>query len=750
MLILILMTIFGLGFFEGAENVLASGVLRVHQDNPRYFTDDSGKPIYLAGWNSWGNLQDGFVNAWRYNWGNPFYSGYGEYAGYLNDLQAKNLNYIRLWLYETPRVDYGYDKFGNYLESDYPDLLPWKRTGPGNAADGGLKFDLTRFNDDYFIRLQERISAAQAKGIYVSVMLFEGWSVHNDIYANAADYQAWAYHPFNSNNNINGINGDPDGDGSGDPDFHSKLVSPAVLNLQKAYVEKVVDAVNKFDNVIFEIGNEMIIDPYSTMKAAARAWELEMANHIRSYESATAGYKKHPVGITSNTYIYDTSKVDQDMLGPAVNPNEFLSPMGNCCSSSRYYEDPPSSDGRKIIIAETDHFGTWDIRGGSVPQKPFTQAEVAQQIERAKRWPWKSFTRGLHPSLLRKDPKVATGWDEAVKRMGQTMAYAGKIDLAHMVPIDDSACSSTGYCLANPGKEYLVYQPLSGPFTVYLPAGDYDYEWFNPATAAVSSGAVSVGVSGNQSFNPLAGANISADAVLYIKSGSANTIQKVIRIGDSWNYFKGISTPNASWTGLSFTGSWPDAGPTTIGRGSGYNTTLTGTNYTTFYARKNFTIADSSTVVSMRLYLGYDDGFVAYINGQEVARSANISGTPTHTTITGTSHEVSVIETYDLTSHIAKLQNGNNILAVEIHNKDTSAATDIGISPELEITSIFAPADVDGIGGINIKDIQLCVKVITNAEKDPLIVARCREVADPKDRADIKDIQAIIKAIINP
>ena len=221
--------------------------------------------------------------------------------------------------------------------------------------------------------------------------------------------------------------------------------------------------------------------------------------------------------------------------------------------------------------------------------------------------------------------------------------------------------------------------------------------------------------------------------------------EKIISAGDSWNYYKGTSTPNASWTGLSFTGSWPDTGATTIGRGSGYTTTLTGTNYTTFYARKNFDIADASAVTNMKLYLGYDDGFVAYINGQEVARSANISGTPTHTTVTGTSHDVAVVETYDLTAYISSLQSGNNVLAIEVHNKDAFVSGDIGIAPELEIASSvpeFAQFDVNNDTKVNITDIQLCIKAILGQATN--------------DRADvngdgvknIKDVQAIIKAIL--
>jgi hypothetical protein len=65
------------------------------------------------------------------------------------------------------------------------ELLPYLRTGPGNALDGGLKFDLKAFNEDYFSRLRSRVMEAGRRGIYVSIMLFEVLlyliSIFNDV-----------------------------------------------------------------------------------------------------------------------------------------------------------------------------------------------------------------------------------------------------------------------------------------------------------------------------------------------------------------------------------------------------------------------------------------------------------------------------------------------------------------------------------------------------------------------------------------
>jgi hypothetical protein len=66
--------------------------------------------------------------------------------------------------------------------------------------------------------------------------------------------------------------------------------------------------------------------------------------------------------------------------------------------------------------------------------------------------------------------------------MGDTRRYAERIGLIDMQPQRDLA--STGYALANPGSEYLVLDPDGDgrAFTVDLPTGTYQVEWFDVTT----------------------------------------------------------------------------------------------------------------------------------------------------------------------------------------------------------------------------------------------------------------------------
>ena len=76
--------------------------------------------------------------------------------------------------------------------------FPWQRTGPGNATDGKLKFDLTKLDQSFFDRLRTRTQALNSAGIYAGVYFFTGeWL---KAFRSGSDG-----YPFSGANNINSI-----------------------------------------------------------------------------------------------------------------------------------------------------------------------------------------------------------------------------------------------------------------------------------------------------------------------------------------------------------------------------------------------------------------------------------------------------------------------------------------------------------------------------------------------------------------
>jgi len=66
--------------------------------------------------------------------------------------------------------------------------------------------------------------------------------------------------------------------------------------------------------------------------------------------------------------------------------------------------------------------------------------------------------------------------------MGYARYFAEKIDLSIVRPVPETA--SSGFCLAAPGREYLVYCDESSSVNVQLPEKDSAYEitWFDPSS----------------------------------------------------------------------------------------------------------------------------------------------------------------------------------------------------------------------------------------------------------------------------
>ena len=215
---------------------------------------------------------------------------------------------------------------------------------------------------------------------------------------------------------MNGIDGDLNGDDEGKE--IQTLQDPKITALQEQYVRKVVDTLSDFDNVLWEISNES--------DRESKEWQYHMIRLIKTYE---AGKKKqHPVGMTVAYPEHEEN--NRDLF---ESPADWISPAPD--RFDPYREDPPAANGRKVIILDTDHL--WGVGG-----------------DRA--WVWKSFTRGHNPIFM--DPFEDQKWQSAQLAMGHTLDYAERIDLEAMTPHNELA--SSGYCLADPGKEYLVYLPF--------------------------------------------------------------------------------------------------------------------------------------------------------------------------------------------------------------------------------------------------------------------------------------------------
>jgi hypothetical protein len=455
----------------------------VASGNPNYFKDASGAILILNGSQTWNTLQD---------WGSNGSLQPLDFNAYVNFLTAHGHNFTLLWTAELP-------KFCGFpaTKSAPPDLTvsphPWLRTGPGNATDGGLKFDLTKFNQSYFDRLRTRVQALNTAGIYVGVYLFTGeWL---NIFRCSSDG-----YPFTAANNINGVD---DGYAGGKKGIGSiTMTAPdAITRFQDVYVEKAIDTLNDLPNVLWIVSEEAPTN--STW------WNDHQISHIRAYESGKP--HQHPIGYAaliggSDTTLYNSNA---DWVAPEVK----ISPATSCGTGA------PAC---KVNVNDSDH-SYWEMWN----QTP--------QVNR--NYAWENFMTGNQ--VLFMDPYVVyyprenrnlcvtptngicsgpdTRYDNFRNNLGYILRYSRKLNLASVIP--SSSLCSTGYCLAQTpsvGAEYLAYAAAGGPFTMNLSAmpgsRTLAVEWFNPSTGATIAGSPIRSGSSSQSFTP----PFSGDAVLYL------------------------------------------------------------------------------------------------------------------------------------------------------------------------------------------------------------------------------------------
>ena len=146
-----------------AVSAQVMGLLHRSTDNPNYFAQPDGTPVLLTGSHHWSSLQDLDCK---------FPPATFDYSAYVKWMESNSFNFMRLW--NVAEQPYSAAWATNPW---YFDPLPYTRPGPGIAADGKPKFDISTFNQAYFDRMRARVIEAGQHGIYVGVMLFEGWSL---------------------------------------------------------------------------------------------------------------------------------------------------------------------------------------------------------------------------------------------------------------------------------------------------------------------------------------------------------------------------------------------------------------------------------------------------------------------------------------------------------------------------------------------------------------------------------------------
>ena len=169
--------------------------------------------------------------------------------------------------------------------------------------------------------------------------------------------------------------------------------------------------------------------------------------------------------------------------------------------------------------------------------------------------------------------------------------------------------------------------------------------------------------------------------------------ETVVRDTQQWQYIVPTATTSTSWNQPSFDASTWQTNMGGFGFGDNDDGTVIPNGSVSVYMRKSFNITDINALTKIIFHMDYDDGFIAYLNGFEIARNnIGIIGQPAAFNLfASASHEAQLYQNglpdefiFNPAQFVSFLVQGANVLSVEVHNQ-TANGSDLSARPFLTL-----------------------------------------------------------------
>jgi Cellulase (glycosyl hydrolase family 5) len=443
-----------------ANAVVLPAQLRLHPQNNQYFLYKN-KPTVLVGS---GEHYGAVMNL-------DF-----DYRKYLHTLAKDGLNVTRLFTgpYREAPGAFGIDK--NTLGvSAARYSCAWARSTTPGYADGGYKFDLTRWDEGYFSRLKDFLHCADSLDILVEITLFT--SFYGDM---------WQISPFHPQNNINGT-----------PDMpYQRIQTPgngSYQQYQEDYVRKMTRELNAFDNIYFEIQNE----PWSDNGQKTGIWN----DYVQPGMLKSAGDHWRCVQEPASQAALDW----QRSIAAVIRDEERLLPKKHLIAQNigNFIVSAPETGLEKIDIL-TFHYAlpqivahnAWHGKLAGFNETGFAGSDDATYRRQAWRFMFAggglfnhldySFSVGLEDGSDTTYQAPGGGSPALRAQLGVLRKCLESLDLPRLRP-DATVVrgSSAFYSALSDGKsQWAIYYEAAQPFSLALtlPVGKYEAYWHDAVT----------------------------------------------------------------------------------------------------------------------------------------------------------------------------------------------------------------------------------------------------------------------------
>jgi len=178
-----------------------------------------------------------------------------------------------------------------------------------------------------------------------------------------------------------------------------------------------------------------------------------------------------------------------------------------------------------------------------------------------------------------------------------------------------------------------------------------------------------------------------------ISRAQTNHYETVVRDTQQWQYIVPNVNTSATWNQASFDASTWLVSPGGFGFGDNDDGTIIPNGSVSVYMRKSFNITDINALTKIIFHMDYDDGFIAYINGVEIARNnlGTVGQPAAYNLLASASHEAQLYQNglpdqfiFNPAQFSSFLLQGSNVICVEVHNQ-TANGPDLSARPFLSL-----------------------------------------------------------------
>ncbi len=429
--------------------------IQLHPDNPHYLNYKGSSKVLITSAEHYGAV----LNL-------DF-----DYKKYLQSLHDQGMDYTRIFTgsYVENAQSFGIEK-NTLAPPEGKFIAPWARSEAPGYVNGGNKFDLDKWNPDYFERLHDFVATAEKLDIIVEVTFFS--SIYRDDY--------WEYCPFYSENNINNT------DRIERIFVHTKR-NGNLFKYQEAMVRKITRELNQYDNVIYEIQNE----PWSDQQG--KVFLLNKTNIPKDQPWHTKSDLASERSLEWQKEIATIVKDEESSL-----PKKHLIAQNYCNYGQPIPEVDPNIDIMNFhyVWPEAVHWNYGYNRPVSFDESGFSQNEEATYRKQAWRFILAggaifnnldySFVAGYEDGSFEKNTSPGLGTKSLRKQFRFLKDFMGALDFVDMAPANHLIKHAPGFIyqgLAREGEIYAYYFEGEGEIKVWLKVkdGKYIIEWWDPA-----------------------------------------------------------------------------------------------------------------------------------------------------------------------------------------------------------------------------------------------------------------------------